>query len=345
MKQKFTWLTLALSVAWTGWRFTSWRKQRLAELAANGTRVETAVGPIEYTSAGSGPTLLVFHGGPGGYDQIGMMADLVEAGFQVLLPSRPGYLGTPLSAGQTMAAQAEAMIALLNALHIEQVAAIGISAGGPVALEMALRFPQRLWGLVMQSAVTLPYRPNEETADSLLGKLFVNDAGLWLLDIGTWLFEQFSLHFPLLSAHLMIQTESDLTTKQIQDHVNHMRQNPAQIAWYKALIRSIGPMSIRKQGLDNDLVQLANLPQLPLAQISQPTQIIHGQADADVPYSHAQFAAQTIPQAKLITLPEAGHLIWLGSQWAETCDQLAAFLNKQAPIKGSLNKTDETSRT
>ena len=330
MKKILPWLAAAASTVWTGWQFRQWRQSRTQELKAKGTVVETAVGPIEYAKQGSGPVLLASHGGPGGYDQIKMMADLVDAGFTVLAPSRPGYLGTPLSAGATIAQQAEAMIALLDTLGIDQVAAVGISAGGPVALELALRYPKRLWGLAMQSGVALPYQPNEETADSVLGKLFLTDGLLWLLDMGTWLFEQFSLRFPLPSAKMMIQTESDLSSEQIDTHLNYMRQNGERIEWYKALIRSTGPMSLRKAGLDNDLVQLANLPHLPLEQITLPTLVMHGQADADVPYRHAQFVAETVPNSQFITLPDAGHLIWLSPEWPTARTQLLSFLNQHS---------------
>ncbi|WP_420631326.1 alpha/beta fold hydrolase [Candidatus Leptofilum sp.] len=332
MKQKLIAATLAVGTVWAGWQFTRWRQTRTAELKTKGTVVETAVGPIEYARQGEGPVLLVSHGGPGGYDQIETMREFVDAGFSVLVPSRPGYLGTPLSAGQTISAQADAMIALLDALGIEQVVTIGVSAGGPIALELALRYPQRLRGLVMLAAVSLPYQPNAETADSLLGKLFLTDGFLWLLDIGTWLFEQFSLRFPLPSAKMMIQTESNLPLEQINNHLNYMQRNPERIAWYKALIRSTGPMSLRKAGLDNDLAQLANILQLPLAQIPLPTLIIHGRADADVTYDNAQFVAEAVPDAQLVTLPHSGHLIWLSPEWDDAKNQLIQFLNQHQKV-------------
>ncbi|GJM40745.1 MAG: alpha/beta hydrolase [Ardenticatenaceae bacterium] len=335
MKRNLVGAAFAAGAFWTGWQFTRWRQTRTDKLKANGTVVETAVGPIEYAMRGNGPVLLVSHGGPGGYDQINMMADLVEAGFCVLAPSRPGYLSTPLSTGKTIAKQADAMIALLDALGINQVAAVGISAGGPIALELAQRYPERLWGLLMLAAVALPYHPNEEAADSLLGQLFLSDRFIWLLDIGTWLFEQFSLHFPIASAKMMIQQESDLSPEQIDNHLVHLQQNPERVAWYKALIRSTGPMSVRKSGLDNDLVQLTAVSHRSLASISIPTLIIHGQNDKDVTPDNAQFVAESVPQANQITLPHSGHLLWLSPEWPEAQQKLNHFLQKSAPTKGS----------
>ena len=59
--------------------------------------VATALGPVEVARAGEGPPVLVVHGMPGGSDQaLAMGRSLVDAGFGVIAPSRPGYLGTPL---------------------------------------------------------------------------------------------------------------------------------------------------------------------------------------------------------------------------------------------------------
>ncbi|MCZ7671499.1 MAG: alpha/beta hydrolase [Chloroflexi bacterium] len=83
-----------------------------------GQMAATAVGLIEYAQAGEGPTVLLCHGGPGGHDQSFMAAPLARNGFHVLTPSRPGYLGTPLSSGATIEQQADGMAALLDRLGI-----------------------------------------------------------------------------------------------------------------------------------------------------------------------------------------------------------------------------------
>ncbi|UCG41423.1 MAG: alpha/beta fold hydrolase, partial [Acidimicrobiia bacterium] len=114
--------------------------------------VETARGPIEFVELGRGPAVMVSHGTMGGWDQSELLIrTLTEPGFRYLALSRPGYGRTPLSSGQTCEEQADLLAALLDSLDIEQAAIIGVSGGGPAALQLALRHPGRVWGLVLVS--------------------------------------------------------------------------------------------------------------------------------------------------------------------------------------------------
>ena len=101
--------------------------------------------------------------GTGGYDQrMGL------EGFRVLAPSRPGYLRTPISAGRTPREQADAYVALLDALSIDQVVVMGLSGGGPSSMAFAAAYPDRALALIALEAVSnsLPDDP---------GAAFLND--------------------------------------------------------------------------------------------------------------------------------------------------------------------------
>src|SRR5512142_3189428 len=91
----------------------------------------TSCGAIEYTLLGKGPVVLVSHGTSSNCFSIDGSEPLVEAGFSVLTPSRPGYGRTPLAVGATAAQAAEALVALLDTLKIETCAVKAISGGGP----------------------------------------------------------------------------------------------------------------------------------------------------------------------------------------------------------------------
>jgi pimeloyl-ACP methyl ester carboxylesterase len=71
--------------------------------------------------------LLVLHGTPGGSDQGVVAAELLGVDARVIAPSRPGYLGTPLSTGRTPGEQAAAMVALLDELEVERAVVVGLS--------------------------------------------------------------------------------------------------------------------------------------------------------------------------------------------------------------------------
>src|SRR4029078_10907025 len=88
--------------------------------------VETRCGPIEYAEVGEGLPVLVVHGAGGGFDQ-GMEfgQPLVERGFKVIAMSRFGYLQTPMPTDASPAAQADAHLALMDALGIGRAAVFG----------------------------------------------------------------------------------------------------------------------------------------------------------------------------------------------------------------------------
>ncbi len=111
--------------------------------------------------------MLIVHGSPGGYDQGMLVAKFLnDSRFSFICMSRPGYLRTPLATGKTPEEQADMYAALLNALGIQKAAIMGISGGGPSALQFALRHPDRCNGLIMLSAVSQHY--SEEEVNQLL---------------------------------------------------------------------------------------------------------------------------------------------------------------------------------
>src|SRR5512146_3344767 len=94
----------------------------------------TACGAIEYTLLGKGPVVLVCHGTSSDCFSRESSAPLLEAGFAVLTPSRPGYGRTPLNVGASAAQAAEAMIALLDCLGIKTCTVKAVSGGGPTGI-------------------------------------------------------------------------------------------------------------------------------------------------------------------------------------------------------------------
>src|SRR6185436_3576350 len=102
--------------------------------------IETSRGPVEYLVEGSGPSILYFHGTPcSNRLAADMERELIDAGFQLIIPHRPGYYGTPLGDRYTTADCADAAVAVLDELGVKRVAAIGTSGGGPPVLAFATR--------------------------------------------------------------------------------------------------------------------------------------------------------------------------------------------------------------
>ncbi|MHA1137492.1 MAG: hypothetical protein ACTSSE_13485, partial [Candidatus Thorarchaeota archaeon] len=62
-------LFTVLLFVWIIITFRRWKRILLSNLHKNSKVATTSAGEIEYALKGSGPVLLMLHGGPGGYDQ------------------------------------------------------------------------------------------------------------------------------------------------------------------------------------------------------------------------------------------------------------------------------------
>lgn len=122
--------------------------------------VSTEWGAVEYVEGGTGAPVLAV---PGIYQDSmsGLLSvrDLL-ADRLVVAPSRFGYRGSSIPPNATPAVQADAFVALLDALDIGQIDVIGMSAGTPSALQLALRHPER----VKHLAVLVGNFPGSPTA-------------------------------------------------------------------------------------------------------------------------------------------------------------------------------------
>lgn len=276
-----------------------WRAKRVAELESASEVVETARGPVEFSRRGSSPYVVLFHGGPGGHDQAFATDPLVEAGFGSITPSRPGYLRTPLSVGRTPEEQADAIAALLDVLGIDQVVAYGLSAGGPYAVQFAVRHPRRTCALLLACAVTQTYRPEVPGWAR----------ALFLTSMGTWLQLLMFDRFPETSIGELLRQESTFSGRERAREAARIARDRRLLGIARQLVASLTPYDLRKAGLDNDLVQLAAIGHLPFEKIRCPCLIAHGTADGDVPFASAEAAQRHIPRAELHRMEGAWHVL------------------------------------
>jgi pimeloyl-ACP methyl ester carboxylesterase len=309
--------------------FRDWRSRILSRLERISKIANTRMGPVEYVLIGKGPVLVPVHGGPGGFDQgLFVLQGWGERGFSILTFSRPGYLRTPLDSGKTIEEQADLIVALLDSLNIESGAILGASAGGPVSLQFALRYPSRIWALVMLCAISHNYVARESRSIGLIQRLLSNPT---LLDIGSWLFDMIAKYKPALSLRLMFRENTTLNPAQMDAAIEEIVKTPGQVAWYHGLIRATCPLTERKAGLENDLIQLSMVPRYPLENIDCPVLVVHGTADADVLMSHAEFVTSTVPNTESYILKNVGHVIWLGDHLEDMNNKMLEFLNEHAP--------------
>ncbi len=275
-----------------------WRRKSLAELKVGRTVTQTALGQVEYATRGQGRPVLFIHGTPGGYDQ-GMAAAyaLASDDLYAIAPSRPGYLSTPLGEHRTFAQQADVLAALLDTVGVDKVAVVAISAGGATALELVQRHPERVSRLVLWQAITSRYVVSIEEATG----------GVVASELFEWLF------VALLNRMPFLVLPSDL------DQDARARESIVKLAG------AVYPLDVRRDGILNDVQQLAALPETPPS-VDLPTLLVHGTDDFLVPYAQSEAAAKAMRNARLVSIEGGNHISAMVARQA--VDAIRDFLHE-----------------
>ena len=147
---------------------------------------ESRFGAMEYAVAGTGPPVLMIHGTGGGFDQgLAFAEPLVAAGWQIVAPSRFGYLRSDFPDDPSSENQADAFVDLLDRLGIDRVPVIGGSAGALSAMQFAIRHPDRCAALVALVPAAFapdrpPPRPPNALAEAIIAYGLRSDFLFWL---------------------------------------------------------------------------------------------------------------------------------------------------------------------
>ncbi len=286
---------------------------RQAELDRLSSTIQTRSGDLQYARVGGGHPILVIHGAGGGFDQGRLIADtFVDDGFDVIAPSRFGYLASALPADASTAAQADAFIDLLDALEIQRVSVVGFSGGSPPALQLALRHPDRVRCLVLlSSAPFTPHRPPEASRpipDWAYQSLLGNDALYWLMT---------KTARPMLAE--AFDARADLRSQ----------SPPAEEAMIDRLIDGFSPASQRVPGIGNEAAAIDPRAIYEIERIAAPALVIHARDDRLNQLAIGEDLGARIPDAHLIAYGTGGHLM-LGHHGAARA-AVTAFLRDCDP--------------
>ena len=275
-------------------------------LQARSQLYETACGLVECALTGKGPAVLISHGG--GYDMGLWLAQLVGGEFHFVAPSRFGYLRTPLPSKPTPEAQADTYAALLDTLNIRSTLIVGLSNGGPSALQFALRHPGRCRGLVMLSAISRSLPPLPPVLRAIYPFMLWSDFIPWFI--------------------YAIAPEAVFRANGVSLALAaRIRLDPEKTDLLQTLYLTTFPTSLRRDGIVNDMQQAAALASYPMERITAPTLVIHAIDDPIVPFELGEFTAQTIPGAQFVRLREGGHFSCVTHR-EEAIPAIQAFLDR-----------------
>jgi pimeloyl-ACP methyl ester carboxylesterase len=274
---------------------------------------ETEKGIVEYTLAGEGPVVLIVHGGHGScrYDFKQQM--LIDNGFSVLMPTRPGYGGTPIESGKTAEATADLFAALLKALGIDRVSVIGNSAGGPVSLEFAKRYPQLTEKLILEAAVVKP----------------------WFHRFTPQYYGVKVLFHPGRQKRFWKNLRGKLRDNETKTLVNNIRRftklRPKDVLGNMSRedIQCLKKYMVTGNDSGNGFVYDVEHRARDIDRISCPTMIIHSKNDGCIPFSHAEYANRQIRNSEMYAAPTESHFVYVGPGSDEVLAKRMEFLSRK----------------
>ena len=277
-----------------------------ARLTRMGTVANTSFGPIDFAELGDGAPVLVLHGTGGGFDQgLDMTAALADEGFQLIAPSRFGYLRTALPADYSAAAQADAYAELLGRLGVERCAVIGISAGAWPALHFAVRYPARCAAVVLLVPATdLPCKTR------LLGRVL---SRLFACDFLGWAAVRLSDLLPALRG-LMVGTPA-----RVMRRANRKEKRRVRSILFDSL-----PAHARRDGIRIDIDLCSPNSACTLEDVACPVLAISTEDDAFQTAGRAREVAAAVPDGTVVIYSSGGHA--LVNRYSQAVRETAVFL-------------------
>ncbi|TXH39695.1 MAG: alpha/beta hydrolase [Actinobacteria bacterium] len=295
------------------------------------TLLSTDAGQVEVSDRGDGPPVLVLHGSPGGIDVAELMGRFLRIrGFRVIAISRPGYLGTPLRPGnRDPEGQADLAAAVLDELGVERAGVLGWSGAGPMAYSLAALHPARVAALALVAAVSRP----DDWQPGVMDRLLFDTAA------GRFTIRQTLRWLPSTIIDIGLAAQGNLTNAERHELLAAVEADPRRRDFTLDLVAALAAAGSRSAGTANDQRVFAELGDLPLAAITTPTLLIHGDADIAVELADSQFAAQQITGARLVVVPRGTHMCLFADERDRAlqdlvADFLGAELSRRAVMPG-----------
>jgi pimeloyl-ACP methyl ester carboxylesterase len=238
---------------------------------------------IEVLEAGEGPSLLFLHGAGGIPTWDGALPHLSRA-FHVYAPLLPGFgRSTGLEHLEDQWDLFLHGFDVMEALGLEHPYVVGESMGGWLAAEMAALRPKEIGRLALTSPVGL-WRDDAPVVDMF---------GHMTHELVPYLFHDQSCPAAqaMLAVTNLLSDKDDRSEEQVELLIGLVRG-------FRTAAKFLFP--IPEHGLEKRL-----------ARIAAPTLVVWGAADRFVSPSYAEILRERIPDVRVETIPEAGHLVGL----------------------------------
>ena len=235
---------------------------------------------LAFDDVGPGPVIVLIHGFPLDRSMWIHQRSSVGSIYRVILPDLRGHGTSAAPEGlYEVDAMADDVLELLDGLQIaEPVVVGGLSMGGYIALSIAARHPDRLKALMLMNT-----RPSADTPEAASARKSLASR----VEASGEVTEAVEAMLPKLFSKNTFEHQPGLVARM---H-DLMARTPA-----RAIAGTLRGLAIRPDRIAD------------LAGIEVPTLVLAGAEDAVIPVEEAETMARLIPGAKLVIIPESGHL-------------------------------------
>src|SRR5262249_10906903 len=252
---------------------------------------------LEYDLQGTGSPLVLIHGAQGDRSMFSVIAPLFAARYRVLtFDQRGSGRSEKPDMDYSIAMLADDTAALMDHVGFSSAHIIGVSMGGMIAQEFALRHPKKTRALVLGCTT-----PGGSHAVPLSGGALAR---------------AYSTQEMSAEERGRALAEACFTKGYIEQHPEVI---PAMVEARRQ--RPIDPVALghRMQAV------YAHDTYDRLPQIACPTLVITGKDDVLISWENSRILADRIPDAKFVLLEPAGHLFW-GEQPQQSYQAILSFL-------------------
>ena len=266
-----------------------WEKSRDLVFHADYSRfMEVAGVRLHYQEAGdpNAPPMILIHGfAASNLVWSKVFLEFAEAGYRVIAPDLPGYgySAKPRHLDYTIANQAEIVVSFLKQMEIERAVFLGSSYGAAIAATIALDHPDLVEKLVMVGAVN-NNKPTRYLLMRLFGSPIIGDILSPLL-VGSRRLLRIRMK-RVYDRHSWVLDERRVDARHLP-----LRTRGA----HRAIIRTVRRWDAERVSREAHL-------------LTQPTLLIWGDTDREVPLQDGERLHESIPGSRLIVFPECGHL-------------------------------------
>jgi pimeloyl-ACP methyl ester carboxylesterase len=230
--------------------------------------------------------------------------DYVKAGARVMTYDRPGYGGSDRQPGRRVVDCVGDIAAIADTLGIERFAVSGGSGGGPHALAVAARLPER----VTRAACAVSPAPYEVDFDWFTGMDPLNVREV------QWALQGEGVLAPELereASEALERTAAD-PSKILGDDWGLSEADRAQLARNELhdVIRQDISEAVRTGvwGWVDDMLAMVKPWGFEVSEIFVPTRVIYGLTDVLVPAQHGEWLAGHVPSAEVVIEEDLGHI-------------------------------------